>query len=71
LADKPFFMDICLIACQAAAAISGADVRELFRPRGQGQLMLGAEFRWDEAKNQIIIENFSFEPIHLTQVRMR
>ena len=39
--------------------------------RGQGQLMLGAEFRWDEAKNQIIIENFASEPIRLTQVRMR
>jgi hypothetical protein len=39
--------------------------------RGDGQLLLGAEFVWDEAKNQVVITNFSSEPIRLTSVRMR
>lgn len=39
--------------------------------RGDGQLMLGAEFVWDEAKNQVVITNFASEPIRLTSVRLR
>lgn len=39
--------------------------------RGDGQLMLGAEFVWDEEKNQVVITNFSSEPIRLTSVRLR
>ncbi len=33
--------------------------------------MLGAEFVWDAEKNQVVITNFSSEPIRLTNVRMR
>ncbi len=39
--------------------------------RGDGQLMLGAEFVWDDAKNQVVITNFASEPIRLTSVRLR
>jgi len=39
--------------------------------QGEGQLMLGAEFAWDEAKNQVVITNFASEPIRLTSVRLR
>ena len=39
--------------------------------RGDGQLMLGATFEWDEANAQIIITNFASEPIRLTRVRTR
>ena len=39
--------------------------------RGEGQLMLGAEFVWDEGQNQVVITNFSSEPIRLTSVRLR
>ena len=39
--------------------------------RGDGQLMLGAEFVWDEEKNQVVITNFSSDPIRLTNVRLR
>ena len=39
--------------------------------RGEGQLMLGAEFVWDDEKNQVVITNFSSEPIRLTSVRQR
>lgn len=41
------------------------------RGRGDGQLLLGAEFVWDEEKNQVVITNFASEPIRLTNVRMR
>ena len=39
--------------------------------RGSGQLMLGAEFSWDEAKNQLTIENLSSEPVRLNSIRPR
>ena len=39
--------------------------------RGDGQLMLGAEFVWDQEKNQVVITNFSSEPIRLTRVEQR
>ena len=39
--------------------------------RGDGQLMLGATFEWDETNNQITITNFASEPIRLTRVRTR
>lgn len=39
--------------------------------RGDGQLMLGAEFVWDEEQNQLVITNFASEPIRLTSVRLR
>jgi hypothetical protein len=39
--------------------------------RGEGQLLLGAEFVWDDEKNQVVITNFSSEPIRLTSVRQR
>jgi len=39
--------------------------------RGEGQLMLGAEFRWNEESNTVEITNFSSEPIRLTNVRQR
>ena len=39
--------------------------------QGDGQLMLGAVFAWDEANEQLIIESFASEPIRLTRVRMR
>ena len=38
---------------------------------GDGQIMLGAQFAWDEANEQLIIENFASQPIRLTRVRMR
>lgn len=38
---------------------------------GTGQIMAGAELRFDESKNQITIEHFASEPIRLTQVRKR
>ncbi len=39
--------------------------------RGEGQLMLGADFQWDEEKNQVVITNFASEPVRLTSVRLR
>jgi len=39
--------------------------------RGDGQIMLGAEFEWDEENNQIEITHFSSQPIRLTDVRPR
>jgi hypothetical protein len=39
--------------------------------RGEGQIMLGAQFSWDEEKNQVTIEHFASEPIRLTSVRLR
>ena len=39
--------------------------------RGDGQIMLGAQFEWDEANEQVIITNFASEPIRLTRVRLR
>ena len=39
--------------------------------RGDGQIMLGAEFAWDEDENQIVITHFSTQPIQLTSVRLR
>lgn len=39
--------------------------------RGDGQIMLGAQFTWDEEKNQVTIEHFASEPIRLTSVRLR
>ena len=39
--------------------------------RGEGQLMLGAEFSWNEDKNQLEIEHFASEPIRLRNVRLR
>jgi len=39
--------------------------------RGDGQLMLGAEFVWDETNEQLVITNFASEPIRLTRVRVR
>jgi len=38
---------------------------------GSGQLMLGAEFSWDEEKNQLTIENLSSEPVRLNSIRIR
>ena len=38
---------------------------------GEGQLMLGAEFSWDEENNRLTIENFSSEPVRLTSIRLR
>lgn len=38
---------------------------------GDGQLMLGAQFSWSEADQQLVIENFASEPIRLTRVRKR
>ena len=38
---------------------------------GEGQLMLGAEFSWNEEKNQLTIEHFSSEPVRLTSVSRR
>jgi hypothetical protein len=38
---------------------------------GSGQMMLGAEFSWDEEKNQLTIENFSSEPVRLNSIRLR
>lgn len=39
--------------------------------RGEGQLLAGAEFRWNEKSNTVEITNFASEPIRLTNVRMR
>ena len=39
--------------------------------KGEGQLMLGAEFRWDQKNNQVVITNFASEPIRLTRVRLQ
>ena len=39
--------------------------------RGEGQLMAGAEFRWNEETNTVEITNFASEPIRLTNVRQR
>ncbi|MGB5478898.1 MAG: hypothetical protein WBO53_17980 [Thermoanaerobaculia bacterium] len=39
--------------------------------RGEGQLMLGAEFTWNEDKNQVEITHFASEPIRLNNVRLR
>jgi hypothetical protein len=39
--------------------------------RGEGVIMLGAEFAWDEDENQIVITHFSTQPIQLTSVRLR
>jgi len=39
--------------------------------RGEGQIMLGAQFSWDEANSQVVIENYASEPIRLTNVRVR
>ena len=39
--------------------------------RGEGQLMLGAEFRWNEETSTVEITNFASEPIRLTNVRQR
>lgn len=38
---------------------------------GDGQLMLGAQFSWNEADQQLVIEGFASEPIRLTRVRKR
>lgn len=38
---------------------------------GDGQLMLGAQFAWNEEHQQLVIENFASEPIRLTRVRKR
>ncbi len=38
---------------------------------GTGQMMVGAEFSWDEQKNQLTIENFSSEPVCLNSIRIR
>ena len=39
--------------------------------RGEGQLVLGAQFSWDDVDNQVVIENYASEPIRLTNVRVR
>lgn len=39
--------------------------------RGDGQIMLGAEFGWNEEKNLVEIEHFASEPIRLRNVRLR
>ena len=39
--------------------------------RGEGQLMLGAEFSWNEENNQVEITHFASEPIRLNNVRLR
>ena len=39
--------------------------------RGEGQLMLGAEFGWNEEKSLVEIEHFASQPIRLNNVRMR
>jgi hypothetical protein len=38
---------------------------------GTGQMMLGAEFSWDDEAEQLTIENLSSEPVRLTQVTAR
>ena len=39
--------------------------------RGEGQLMLGAEYSWNEATSQVEITHFASEPIRLRNVRLR
>ncbi len=39
--------------------------------RGDGQIMLGAEFGWNEDNNQVEITHFASEPIRLNNVRLR
>jgi hypothetical protein len=39
--------------------------------QGEGLIMLGAEFTWDDAANQIVITNFASDPIRLTRVRLQ
>ena len=39
--------------------------------RGTGQIFGGAQFSWDDAENQIVVEGFASEPIRLTDVRRR
>ncbi len=39
--------------------------------RGEGQLMLGAEFSWNDENNQVEITHFASEPIRLRNVRLR
>ncbi len=39
--------------------------------RGDGQIMLGAQFAWDEDNEQLVIENLASEPIRLTRVQVR
>ncbi|MGB5162091.1 MAG: hypothetical protein WBQ27_13300 [Thermoanaerobaculia bacterium] len=39
--------------------------------RGDGKLVLGAEFTWNEDKNQVEITHFASEPIRLNNVRLR
>lgn len=39
--------------------------------RGDGQIMLGAEFSWNEDENLIEIEHFASEPLRLNNVRLR
>lgn len=39
--------------------------------KGEGLIMLGAEFAWDEEENQIVITHFATQPIRLTSVALR
>ena len=39
--------------------------------RGDGQIMLGAEFGWNEEQNLVEIEHFASQPIRLNNVRLR
>jgi hypothetical protein len=39
--------------------------------RGEGQMMLGAQFEWDEAAKQLSITQLSSEPIRLNSIRRR
>lgn len=39
--------------------------------KGSGQLILGAEFDWNEDKEQLTIEHFAIEPIRLNHVKAR
>jgi hypothetical protein len=41
------------------------------RGRGEGQILLGAEFAWDEEKQQVTIQHFASQPIRLTGVRVQ
>ena len=38
---------------------------------GWRQIMLGAEFGWNEEKNLVEIEHFASQPIRLNNVRLR
>ena len=38
---------------------------------GEGQLMMGAEFSWNDENNQVEITHFASEPIRLRNVRLR